>query len=196
MAGDITHNDIINIALDFLNKEEVGDIEQEAHDDLTRRIRARYQQSIDYALQLAKWPEARTEKTIATATPRDQGAFRWEAPLPGDCLKVWTVSGLGSGWKRVRDFGAGRLLLNMEPPVTVVYGRRIEPANMSDALRRLCGAQIALDVLPRAVLTTAEANAVRQSYRDAVFAANAMTGSEDGTDTPLRSTWLDAMEGL
>jgi hypothetical protein len=191
-----THNDLVNIAFDILGKRPTADIDNERGDELNRRAKARYQGAFDFAMAMAEWPELRKVKVLATAATTPQGEFINAVQLPGDCIKVWLVNQSKRGWKRIGSAGAGLLLTNAAVPLTLIYGRRIDASEMSEYLAQLCGARLAVLLKPHAGLSGAERDGADDAFQAAVRDANFMSGSEDGTDTPLESDWLSAMDGL
>jgi len=190
--------DIINMSLDILGKASIADIASARAGELVDAIKRRYQGAFNIALQMAEWPEIRTVRILPTAVTPPDDEFLNAVQAPSDLLKIWTINGSKRAFKRRRSGsqGEGLILTNAPVPITVIYGRRVPPAEMSEVLARLCAAQLAVDVKSHAALKTSKSQEVDGILRIAVRDANFITGSDDGTEVTLTSPWLSAMDGL
>lgn len=189
---------IANRALDMLGKGPTGNIATPTS-PLEKRLAARLPDAILTMLRIHRWPAARKSAQLPGSTITGD-RYRVMVQLPSDCAMVWRVGADDAQWhdrwERRQGAGAGAIVTNLEPPVTVVYGRLLEPAEMTEEMRAVAAALAADMVKNLAALSGARREELRREVRDAIVHAARVAGSEDGPDTPFGSPWLDAMGGL
>lgn len=192
-SDEFTNEDIANIAMDILGESDITDFQTPTGKIETAAVR-RLHDGVSVVMRLAKWSVARAAIKIGTSPRTDDLDYRAQSQLPDDCAKVWSVGGNEKGWTVVANGSEGGLLLHNAPgPIYLIYGRRLEAGEMPAQLARLCGAQLALDLVTTDRELTRKRNDVRAAFNEAL--RNAAWLGEGGADVVVGSDWLNAVRG-
>lgn len=196
LPSERTDTDIANMAMDLLGEPPIADLE-EPRTDLERRAQRRFHEARDFVLSQNWWKASRAEERLTLLSGVVDEEFPAQVQLPENCVLVWTVNGDQDGFEQIAGPGGGRLAGRWSGAPRVVYGRRLSAAETPLYLQRLIAAQLALDLAP-SLGVEVKGDRLRRleaAHEDAMAIALATAGAVGGREQPIRSRYVDAMDG-
>ncbi|HBZ17499.1 MAG TPA: hypothetical protein DEO73_17305 [Pantoea sp.] len=187
---------IINRALTKLGSERL--MSEADNNAASRAMEAVYDGVLENLLRIYRWSFAIRRTQLASLTEKPAYGFQHQYQLPSDCQRIDAVSdSVMQGWGHNEKFPApryqiegGKILTDMEPPIFLRYGAKIDdPSKYDSAFTEALACALAVEVCETITQSSTKKQAALQDFELAIKQARQASAIERPLISQQDTSW-------